>query len=160
MVLKWYEMSISDVRFGYFVLLLLGFERFTQAKVVFKSVFHFKRFIKSVKIISKSQIRSLVRFKFYSWIFQFRRWQWCWWQFDVTFMTTSPELSSKISQKTENKVTWPLFLNKKFSNFQIIRGSSIAIFGSFWIKFRLSRCWWRMLETKCVGDKFDVMVSI
>ena len=51
MVLKWYEMSISDVRFGYFVLLLLGFERFTQAKVVFKSVFHFKRFIKSVKII-------------------------------------------------------------------------------------------------------------
>ena len=51
MVLKWYEVSISDVRFGYFVLLLLGFERFTQAKVVFKSVFHFKRFIKSVKII-------------------------------------------------------------------------------------------------------------
>ena len=51
MVSKWYEMSMADVRFGYFVLVLLGFERFTQAKVVFKSVFHFKRFIKSVKII-------------------------------------------------------------------------------------------------------------
>ena len=24
---------------------------------------------------------------------------------------------------------------------------------------RLHRCWWRMLETKCVGDKFEMLVT-
>ena len=23
----------------------------------------------------------------------------------------------------------------------------------------LNRCWWRMLETKCVGDKFEILVT-
>ena len=61
MVLKWYEMSISDVRFGYFVLLLLGFERFTQAKVVWKVYFILKglsRVWKSSKSFQNHQIRS------------------------------------------------------------------------------------------------------
>ena len=25
--------------------------------------------------------------------------------------------------------------------------------------FRLHWCWWRMLETKCVGDKFEMLVT-
>ena len=26
-------------------------------------------------------------------------------------------------------------------------------------KLRLHRCWWRMLRTKCVGDKFEMLVT-
>ena len=27
------------------------------------------------------------------------------------------------------------------------------------MNFGLHRCWWRMLETKCVGDKFEMLVT-
>ena len=27
-------------------------------------------------------------------------------------------------------------------------------------QFGLHRCWWRMLETKCVGDNFEILVTV
>ena len=29
-----------------------------------------------------------------------------------------------------------------------------------WTKKWLHRCWWRMLETKCVGDNFEMLVTV
>ena len=31
---------------------------------------------------------------------------------------------------------------------------------TLWILLRLHRCWWRMLETKCVGDNFEMLVTV
>ena len=44
-----------------------------------------------------------------------------------------------------------------FVNFQI----GIEIFASSESElFRLHRCWWEMLETVCVGDKFEMLVEM
>ena len=28
------------------------------------------------------------------------------------------------------------------------------------LRIRAHRCWWRMLETKCVGDNFEILVTV
>ena len=28
------------------------------------------------------------------------------------------------------------------------------------VYYRLHRCWWRMLKTKCVGDNFEILVTV
>ena len=34
------------------------------------------------------------------------------------------------------------------------------VWGSYIIYQGLHRCWWRMLETKCVGDTFEMLVTV
>ena len=44
-------------------------------------------------------------------------------------------------------------------NVQIIKILNVMVFGPEW-RGRLHRCWWRMLETQCVGDNYNMSVTV
>ena len=64
------------------------------------------------------------------------RWQWCWWQRYIDYLMMVNDLSC-----------W--WQNQYVGDF----------FRCITSVTRLHRCWWRMLETKCVGDKFKILVT-
>ena len=53
-------------------------------------------------------------------------------------------------------ITWFAYISRIYISLNLISFQlRICVSNLFW----LHRCWWRMLETKCVGDKFEMLVT-